>query len=58
MSYRLKPEELRALCDPAMLPFVSTSELPALDGVSGQERAVGATASFHGTGRPESRRCS
>ena len=44
MGYRLKPGELRAFCDPAMLPFVSTSELPPLDGVIGQERAVGATA--------------
>jgi lon-related putative ATP-dependent protease len=40
---RLKSDELRAICDPATLPFVSTAELPALEGVIGQERAVGAT---------------
>ena len=44
MAYRLKPEELRALCDPATLPFVSTAELPPLEGVIGQERAVDATS--------------
>ena len=30
MGYRHKPEGLRAFCDQAMVPFVSTSELPAL----------------------------
>ena len=40
---RLKPEELRAVCDPASLPFSSTEELPALEGMIGQERALSAT---------------
>jgi lon-related putative ATP-dependent protease len=44
MTRRLKPEELRAVCDPAMLPFRSTAELPPLDGLIGQERAATATA--------------
>src|SRR6266545_31045 len=44
MGFRLKPEELRAFCDPATLPFVSTAELPPLEGVIGQERAVEATS--------------
>jgi predicted ATP-dependent protease len=43
MARRLKPEELRALCDPSALPFRSTAELPPLDGMIGQERAVSAT---------------
>ncbi|MBI4587552.1 MAG: AAA family ATPase, partial [Candidatus Rokubacteria bacterium] len=41
---RLKPEEVRVLCDPATLPFRSTAELPPLDGMIGQDRAVSATA--------------
>ena len=40
---RLKPEELRAVCDPASLPFSSTEELPTLEGMIGQERALSAT---------------
>jgi lon-related putative ATP-dependent protease len=44
MTRRLKPEELRAVCDPATLPFRSTAELPPLDGLIGQERAASATA--------------
>ncbi len=44
MARRLTAEELRAVCDPASLPFASTAELPPLDGMIGQERAVGATA--------------
>ncbi len=44
MARRLGAEELRAVCDPSVLPFASTAELPALDGMIGQERAVGATA--------------
>ncbi len=40
---RLKPEELRAVCDPAGLPFSSTEELPTLEGMIGQERALSAT---------------
>jgi len=39
----LKPEELRAVCDPATLGFASTAELPPLDGMIGQERALDAT---------------
>src|SRR5581483_7733424 len=38
------PEELRAACDPATLPFRSTAELTPLERLIGQERAVGATA--------------
>ncbi len=41
--HRLKPEDLRAVCDPAALPFRSTDELPPLDGMIGQERALTAT---------------
>jgi lon-related putative ATP-dependent protease len=44
MTRRLRPEELRAACDPARLPFRTTAELPPLDGMIGQERAVSATA--------------
>jgi hypothetical protein len=44
MTRELKPEELRAICDPATLPFDSTTELPPLDGMIGQDRAVSATA--------------
>jgi lon-related putative ATP-dependent protease len=35
---------LRAACDPASLPFTTTAELPVLDGMVGQARAVDATA--------------
>ena len=44
MAHRLKAEELKAVCDPASLPFHSTEELPQLDGLIGQERAASATA--------------
>jgi lon-related putative ATP-dependent protease len=44
MARRLKVEELRAVCDPSLLPFGSTAELLPLDGMIGQDRAVGATA--------------
>jgi lon-related putative ATP-dependent protease len=44
MTRELKPEELRATCDPTTLPFDSTAELPPLDGMIGQDRAVSATA--------------
>ena len=44
MARRLTAQELRAVCDPASLPFASTAELPPLDGMIGQERAVSATA--------------
>jgi len=42
-AHRLAPEELRAVCDAATFPFVSTAELPPLDGMIGQDRAVSAT---------------
>jgi lon-related putative ATP-dependent protease len=41
---QLKPDELRAVCDPASLPFRSTEELSSLDVMIGQERALSATA--------------
>lgn len=41
-THRLVPEELRAVCDPEALPFVFTAELPPLDGMIGQDRAVSA----------------
>jgi lon-related putative ATP-dependent protease len=44
MAYRLKPEELRAVCDPAALAFRSTAELAPLDGMIGQDRAASATS--------------
>ena len=44
MTRSLTPKELRAVCDPAALPFRSTSELPPAEGLIGQERAAGATA--------------
>ncbi|MBI3030627.1 MAG: AAA family ATPase [Candidatus Rokubacteria bacterium] len=44
MARRLKPEEVRAVCDPTALPFRSTAELPLLDGMIGQDRAVSATS--------------
>ena len=40
----LRPNELRAACDAAGLPFASTAELAPLDGLVGQERAQNATA--------------
>ena len=52
MTRELKPEELRAVCDPATLPFDSTAELPPLDGMIGQDRAVSATAFGIGMRRP------
>jgi hypothetical protein len=36
----LKPSELRRVCDPSLFRFKDTSELPSLDRVIGQERAV------------------
>lgn len=44
MARRLAPKDLRAVCDPASLPFRSTEELAVLDGMIGQERAVSATS--------------
>jgi predicted ATP-dependent protease len=43
MARRLKPEELRSICDPATLPFGSTEELASLDTMIGQDRALAAT---------------
>ena len=40
----LRPDELRAACDAAALPFASTTELAPLEGLVGQERAQSATA--------------
>ncbi|HEY7362862.1 MAG TPA: ATP-binding protein [Methylomirabilota bacterium] len=40
---RLKAEELRLVCDPALLPFRSTEELAPLDTMIGQTRALDAT---------------
>jgi lon-related putative ATP-dependent protease len=42
--HELKPEALRAGCDPASLPFRSTEELAPLEAMIGQERALGATS--------------
>lgn len=39
-SLRLSVEDVTARCDPSWLPFESTDDLPALDAVFGQERAV------------------
>ena len=39
-TLRLDVEQLTARCDPAWLPFENTDDLPALDAVFGQERAV------------------
>ncbi len=39
----LKPEELCARCNPSTLPFRSTEDLPSIDGMIGQERAMNAT---------------
>ena len=44
MTRRLAHSELRAVCDPATLPFRSTAELPPVDGMIGQDRAASATA--------------
>ncbi len=44
MARSLRPAELRAVCDPATLRFRSTADLPPLDGMIGQERAVAATS--------------
>jgi lon-related putative ATP-dependent protease len=38
--FELKPVELRRACDPARFTFRDTSDLPSLDQVIGQERAV------------------
>ena len=37
---RLRPDELRWRCEPSQFEFVSTEELPPLEGTIGQERAL------------------
>lgn len=41
-KYRLRPEDLRWVCDPATLPFECTDELEGLKGFVGQKRAFSA----------------
>jgi len=41
-DHEVKPEELRASCDPDALGFESTSDLPELEGSVGQDRAMAA----------------
>jgi lon-related putative ATP-dependent protease len=43
MARRLQAVELRRPCDPAGLGFGTTEELPPLDGMIGQDRALAAT---------------
>jgi lon-related putative ATP-dependent protease len=43
MARRLKPDELSRPCVPATLGFASTAELPPMDTMIGQERALTAT---------------
>jgi len=40
---QMRPEALRAVCDPTALRFASTEDLPLLDGMIGQDRALSAT---------------
>ena len=40
----LTPDQLRRVCDPAMFAFQSTSDLPVLEDIVGQERALRAIA--------------
>jgi lon-related putative ATP-dependent protease len=44
MTRTLESADLRAVCDPGTLPFRSTAELPAVEGLIGQDRAATATA--------------
>ena len=39
MTRELRPDELRAVCDPATLPFDSIAELAPLDRMIGQDAA-------------------
>ncbi len=48
----LKPEDLYTVCDPARFRFRSTADLPDLDQVIGQQRAVEAIAFGVGIQRP------
>jgi len=41
-SLRLLPEALRRVCDPAGFDFETTADLPQLEEIIGQPRAVGA----------------
>ena len=43
MGCQVKYDQVRAVCESATLPFLSTAELTPLDGVIGQDRAVAAT---------------
>jgi lon-related putative ATP-dependent protease len=43
-NHRLSTGQLRRICDPLMFHFASTEELPPLDEVIGQERAVRAVS--------------
>ncbi len=40
MPSELAPERLRRVCDPSSLEFTSTAEVPALETIIGQDRAV------------------
>lgn len=48
----LAPDALSRRCDPASFPFVSTDELPDLDDIIGQDRAVEAVSFGIGVRRP------
>ena len=40
MINSLKPEEIFRACDPEIFEFETTEEIPSLEGIVGQERAV------------------
>jgi len=40
MRHRVRPEQLRWICDPNTLPFRTTAELKADEVIIGQDRAV------------------
>jgi hypothetical protein len=42
MAKTLSPDDLYRRCDPKMFPFGTTGDLPALDGIIGQQRALDA----------------
>jgi len=52
MARALRPEEVRASCNPASLGFACTDELPPLPGIIGQGRAVEALEFGLGIRRP------
>jgi lon-related putative ATP-dependent protease len=43
VAHRLRPDDLRSVCDPATLGFSSTADLAPIDDMIGQARAVSAT---------------